>query len=267
MTAGVEGRLALVTGAAGHLGRQIATALAGAGARLLLTDRAESGAALAKTAARCTEVAPGGDVATIVVDVTDVDAVRAALEARDADDPVRLLVNNAGYQGVFANTIDLPIDDLRLVLDVNVVGAFVVLQAAARDMRRAGGGAIVNLASMAGVSGAPNMPAYSASKAAIGGLTRAAAKDLAPFGIRVNAVSPGFVGPGPMWERQVAEQARVPSPYYADEVAAVAEQMIGSVPLRRYGSADEVAATVLFLLSGGAGFITGTEIEISGGGR
>ena len=97
-------------------------------------------------------------------------------------------------------------------------------------------GAVVNVASMAGVSGAPNMPAYAASKAAVIGLTKAAAKDLAPHGIRVNAVSPAFVGPGRMWETQVARQAAAGSQYYATDPDEVAAQMIGMVPMRRYGS-------------------------------
>ena len=89
-----------------------------------------------------------------------------------------------------------------------MLGVLAVLAAVSRQMiEHGGGGSIVNIASMAGVSGAPNMPAYSASKAAVIGLTRAAAKDLAPAGIRVNAVSPAFIGPGRMWETQVAQQA------------------------------------------------------------
>jgi len=98
------------------------------------------------------------------------------------------------------------------------------------------------------------------------GLTKSAAKDLAPFGIRVNSVSPGFIGPGYMWDRQVEQQASVPSPYYADTVAAVAQQMIDMVPLRRYGRLDEVASAVLFLLSSASSFVNSVNLEISGGG-
>jgi NAD(P)-dependent dehydrogenase (short-subunit alcohol dehydrogenase family) len=118
---------------------------------------------------------------------------------------------------------------------------------------------------MAGVSGAPNMPAYSASKAAVIGLTKAAAKDLAPHGIRVNAVSPAFVGPGRMWDTQVARQAAAGSQYYAADPDEVAEQMIGMVPMRRFGSAHEVATVVAFLLSDDASYVTGVNLEVSGG--
>ena len=123
---------------------------------------------------------------------------------------------------------------------------------------------MVNTASMA-KGGAPNMAAYSASKAAVVALTKTAAKDLAPDSIRVNSVSPAFIGPGLMWDRQVQLQADTPSQYFADDPDEVAAQMIGSVPLRRYGSLDEVAAAVLFLLSDDASYITAFDIEISGG--
>lgn len=109
------------------------------------------------------------------------------------------------------------------------------------------------------------MAAYSASKAAVIGLTLSAAKDLAPLGIRVNTISPAFIGPGAMWDRQVELQASTPSPYFPDDPAEVARQMIGMVPLRRYGSVEEVAAVAAFLLSDDASYVTGTNTEISGG--
>src|SRR5205085_520532 len=174
----------------------------------------------------------------IAFDVTDESATAAVMEKLGA---VGGLVNNAGYQGVFTPIEDHPLEDGRRVIGVNVLGLMTVLAAVGRVMiAEGGGGSVVNIASMAGVSGAPNMPAYSASKAAVIGLTKAAAKDLAPAGIRVNAVSPGFVGPGRMWETQVQQQAGVGSQFFAGEPEAVAAQMIGMVPLRRYGSVDEV---------------------------
>jgi NAD(P)-dependent dehydrogenase (short-subunit alcohol dehydrogenase family) len=176
------------------------------------------------------------------------------------------LFNNAGYQGAFAPTHVYPLDDARKVIEVNVIGVLNVLTIVAAAMTAAGrGGAIVNTASMAGVGGAPNMPAYSASKAAVIGMTKTAAKDLAPAGIRVNAVSPAFIGPGRMWDRQVELQAAVGSQYYATSFDEVSAQMINMVPLRRYGSTEEVAKVVAFLLSEEASYVTGINIEIAGG--
>jgi NAD(P)-dependent dehydrogenase (short-subunit alcohol dehydrogenase family) len=118
---------------------------------------------------------------------------------------------------------------------------------------------------MAGVNGAPNMPAYATSKAAVIGLTQSASRDLAPHGIRVNAVSPAFIGPGAMWDNQVAQQAAAGSQYYAPEPDAVAKQMIDAIPLRRYGSPAEVAYVICFLAGDRSSYLTGINIEIAGG--
>ncbi len=176
------------------------------------------------------------------------------------------MFNNAGVQGEITPIHRTSPADVAKVISINVVGAFAVLTAAGSAMVEAGrGGAIVNSASMAGVSGAPNMAAYSASKAAIIGLTKSAAKDLAPAGIRVNAISPAFIGPGMMWDRQVELQANARSQYFPDDPAAVAEQMIDSIPLRRVGSTGEVADVVAYLLSDASSYVTGSNIEINGG--
>jgi NAD(P)-dependent dehydrogenase (short-subunit alcohol dehydrogenase family) len=242
----------LVTGAAGDIGTAIAEVLARRGYELVLADHPDASERLDEVCGRL-----GAQRATF--DVTDEAAVAAAV---DGVGPLGGLVNNAGYQGVFTSVDLYPLEDARRVLEVNVLGVMTVLAAAARVMT---GGAIVNIASMAGVSGAPNMPAYSASKAAVIGLTKSAAKDLASLGIRVNAVSPAFIGPGRMWDTQVARQAAAGSQYYAADPDEVASQMIGMVPMRRYGSVQEVATVVAFLLSDDASYVTGVNVEVSGG--
>jgi 2-dehydro-3-deoxy-L-rhamnonate dehydrogenase (NAD+) len=242
----------LVTGAAGDIGSAIAEELARRGHRLALADHPD-------VAARLDELRLRLGAESVTFDVTDQAAVTAAVEGLG---PLGGLVNNAGYQGVFTSVERYPLDDARRVVEVNVLGVMSVLAAAARVMT---GGAVVNIASMAGVSGAPNMPAYSASKAAVIGLTKAAAKDLAPHGIRVNAVSPAFIGPGRMWETQVASQAAAGSQYYAADPDDVAAQMVGMVPMRRYGSVHEVATVVAFLLSDDASYVTGVNVEVAGG--
>eukprot|EP00755_Sulcionema_specki_P011883 Sspe_Gene.8074::Locus_2751_Transcript_5_5_Confidence_0.250_Length_640::g.8074::m.8074 len=131
-------------------------------------------------------------------------------------------------------------------------------------MKESGGGAIVNTASMAAHSGPPNMIAYGTSKAAVLHMTRIAAKDYAPHNIRVNSVSPAFIGPGFMWTRQIELQAAADSQYYDKDPAVVAQQMVGSTPLRRYGLIDEVIGPVTFLLSDDASYLTGVDIQITG---
>jgi NAD(P)-dependent dehydrogenase (short-subunit alcohol dehydrogenase family) len=266
MESDVSGRIALVTGAGGDIGRAVAVELARRGARLVLADLPAAASGLDVTRGEAVAASTDAVVETVTFDVRDARAVVGAVDAAaDRIGVATLIANVAGYQGQFRNVVDYDLDDARLVLDINLIGVLSVLQVAARRMRDAGlAGSIVNIASMA-ARGAVNMPAYSASKGAVISLTRAAAKDLAPFGIRVNSVSPGFIGPGVMWERQVALQAATPSQYYADDEDTVAQQMIDAVPLRRYGSLDEVARVVTFLLSDASSYMTGSDLEIAGG--
>jgi NAD(P)-dependent dehydrogenase (short-subunit alcohol dehydrogenase family) len=258
-------RFAVVTGAAGDLGRATCLGLARDGWSLMVSDHPAAEESLEATRSVC--AATGVEVVAAAFDVTDEDAVERSLGGlAERGRLPAALVASAGVQGEFAPVHEYEPASLRRVLDVNVAGVFNCIHAAARLMIGDGaGGTIVALASMAGVNGAPNMPAYAASKAAVVGLVKSAARDLAPHGIRVNAVSPGFIGPGAMWDNQVARQAAAGSQYFAEDETRVATQMIESIPLRRYGSPAEVASVVCFLAGDRSSYVTGTNIEISGG--
>jgi NAD(P)-dependent dehydrogenase (short-subunit alcohol dehydrogenase family) len=262
-----SGSTALVTGAAGDIGRAAAVRLVESGADVIITDLGRASEGLDRTRAACGEVADGGDTLVVAADVTDPTSVEACFGAAvERFAPPDLVFNNAGVQGELLPLQDYPIDDFPYVMNVNVFGIFNVLREAARRLRVAGvGGSIVNSASMAGVEGAANMPAYSASKGAVMSITRSASKDFAPLGIRVNAVSPAFIGEGLMWDRQVTRQAQAGTQYYSSDPAVVAEEMIGAVPIRRTGTLDEVAAAVMWLLSEESSYITGHNLVISGG--
>jgi NAD(P)-dependent dehydrogenase (short-subunit alcohol dehydrogenase family) len=239
--------------------------LAEDGWSLLIADHPTQGPGLEATRDACE--ASGAEIASATFDVTEHDAVADAVGMLAAQHGVpTAVVANAGVQGEFAPVHQHGIDVLRRVLDVNVVGVFNTVQLTARLMIGAqAGGSIVTMASMAGVNGPPNMPAYAASKAAVIGLTKSASRDLAPHGIRVNAVSPAFIGPGTMWDNQVAQQAAADSQYYATDPETVARQMIDMVPLRRYGAPSEVADVICYLAGDRSSYLTGINIEVAGG--
>ena len=256
------GRTILITGGAGDIGRATARRFAADGAGVVLLDVNEE--KMAKAAGELE--AYKTPVAAIRCDVTSPDDVANAFAgAVKRFGRIDFVFNNAGYQGAFARTDEYPEADFQRVIDINVGGVFRILKAAARHMRAAGGGAIVNTASYAGVMGPPNMLAYAASKFAVIGMTQTAAKDLAPYRIRVNALLAALIGPGLMWTRQTELQAAVGSQYFAADVKVVEQQMINSVPLRRLGSLEEVANAVAFLMSDEASYITGFNLEITGG--
>lgn len=256
------GKTILITGGAGDIGQATARRFAANGAGVALLDlNAEKMAQLARELA--THNVPVG---TYQCDVTaSGDVAKAFASAIQQFGRIDYVFNNAGYQGVFAKTDEYPADDFQKVIDINVVGVFHVLKAAAQHLRASGGGAIVNTASYAGVVGPPNMLAYAASKFAVIGITQTAAKDLAPYSIRVNALSPSLIGPGMMWTRQTQLQAAVGSQYFDTDPKTVEQQMINSVPMRRLGSLEEVANGVAFLMSDAASYITGFNLEITGG--
>lgn len=257
------GKTILITGGAGDIGQATARRFAADGAGIVLLDLNE---AKMVDVAQQLEEAYKISVATFGCNVTAPDDVKKALAgAVEQFGRIDYVFNNAGYQGVFAKTDEYPDEDFQKVIDINVVGVFHVLKAAAQHLRDAGGGAIVNMASHAGVVGPPNMIAYAASKFAVIGITQTAAKDLAPYNIRVNALSPSLIGPGMMWTRQTELQAAVGSQYFDADPKVVEQQMIDSVPMRRLGSLEEVANSVAFLMSDEASYITGFNLDITGG--
>ncbi|ADY14001.1 SDR family NAD(P)-dependent oxidoreductase [Sphaerochaeta globosa] len=250
----------VVTGSAGDIGRAVALRFAREGAILALFDVRPSDATQAAVEAI------GGEARSYRCDVTDAQSVQTAVNQVVSDfGKIDLLFNNAGYQGLFKKTHAYPQDDFFKVININLVGAFHVLRSVSEVMVKQGSGCIVNTASMAGVGVPPNMIAYGSSKAAIISMTKIAAKDLAPYGIRVNAISPAFMGPGVMWDRQVALQAQAGSPYYDSDPLVVEHQMVNEIPMHRLGDIKEIPGVVAFLMSDDASYITGENVRIAGG--
>lgn len=255
-----ENKSIMITGGAGDIGFATAMRFASEGAKIALVDVKDMTDAVRQI------TNAGAKVRAYRCDVTDFSDVERTVDSIIADfGGIDLLFNNAGIQGAFQQLHRYPVDDFAKVIEVNLIGAFHVLRAVSAHMVENKGGAIVNTASMAGVDGPVNMAAYGASKFAMIGLTQTAAKDLAPFHIRVNSISPGFMGPGFMWDRQVDLQAAVGSQYFDSDRNVVVKQMISAVPMRRYGDIAEIPGTVAYLMSDDASYVTGVNIKLSGG--
>jgi NAD(P)-dependent dehydrogenase (short-subunit alcohol dehydrogenase family) len=246
-----HGRTGAVTGAASGLGRSIALALASEGARLLLMDR--DAAALAEVAASC----PGAvAVATDVSSAAEIDA--AAMEGLSRLGPASLLVTAAGILGPTAPAVDVQEADWDRVFAVNVKGTWLAIRAFMPQIRQAGGGAVVTIASTAGLAGSAQLQAYSATKGAVVMLSRSLALTHGPEGIRVNCVCPGSIET-PMLA------ATFDAAGDAAERAARVALFQARYPLQRFGKADEVADATLFLLSEQASFLTGVALPVDGG--
>jgi NAD(P)-dependent dehydrogenase (short-subunit alcohol dehydrogenase family) len=233
-------KTAIVTGAAGDIGAAIARVLAGAGYKVGVLDLDE---------ARVREVASKiAGAMPLVASVTDEASVEAALDAFGAIPD--LVVNNAGIVR-FGYLIDQSLEDFRRVLDVDLVGIFVVARACARRMVTRGSGAIVNITSIGGMATGTNAGAYPAAKAGAAKLTEQMALEWGPQGIRVNAIAPGFIDGG------------MSAGFFKDP--KIRARRGNAVPLRRLGTPEDVAQAVLFLGSDAASYISGQHVAVDGG--
>jgi NAD(P)-dependent dehydrogenase (short-subunit alcohol dehydrogenase family) len=250
---GLAGKRALITGGASGIGRAIAFELAGAGCDIALMDI--DGAAGEATAAEIRKIgraahAAAGDVAL----ARSVHAAVADLESRGA--PFDILVNNAGIARM-GSLLAISEKDWRDTFAVNVDGIFHVTRAVVPGMVARRRGAVVNLASWLGRRGNPVFSAYAASKFAVVGITQSLAPEVAPYGVRVNAVCPGIIGGTPMREAldKAAAGAGLPP----------TEERVKSIPLGRTGTPQDVAKVVAFLASDAAAYVTGAAYDVSGG--
>ncbi len=240
-----KGKTALVTGSARGIGRTIAEKLAARGAKVVISDVLIEAAE--ETAGQLRQ--QGFEAAAYKADVSNAEEVKALIDAVVAKfGSLDILVNNAG---VTRDTLLMRMSekDWDLVLDINLKGAFLMTQAAARIMMKQRYGRIVNITSVVGIMGNAGQANYSASKAGLIGLTKSSAKELAGRNITVNAVAPGFID---------TDMTRKLPP-------EVIENFINATPLKRFGAPEDVAEAVAFLASDSASYITGQVLGVNGG--
>lgn len=244
----LEDRVAFVTGAASGIGREIAVLFAREGARIAAFDRSrETGdgllAGLVEAGARQHLVVYGD-----VREPSEIDRAMDSVVA--AAGRIDVLVNCAGVREI-GDVYTMPADEWENVIAINLSGTFYCCQSAARRMRESGGGSIVNMSSVGGLIGLSHRPAYTAAKHGIVGLTKSLSRDLAPAGIRVNAICPGVI------RTPLTEQ------YFSDERF---EREIGAaVPLGRHGEPSDVAQAALYLASDMSAYVTGVALPVDGG--
>ena len=243
----MKGRHAVITGGATGLGFAIGQRMLASGARITIWDRDIGG--MGTAAEQLKKMHPGAQVACVHVDVAQHASVVQATAQTLAIAPVDALVNSAGITGPNTKLWDYPVDDWRQVFDINVHGLFHCCRELSAHMRARNSGRIVNIASVAGKEGNPNASAYSASKAAVIGLTKSLGKELADTGVRVNCITPAAVQTA-MFDQMTPEHIAF---------------MLGKIPMGRFGKVEEIAAMVTWLCTEECSFSTGAVFDLSGG--
>lgn len=240
-------KTAVITGAGSGLGRAIALRFAAEGARIVVAELNEASGA--ETA--CLIQTQGGEAIAVTTDVSDAAAVAQLFQTIDAQGwGVDILVNNAGQGGTLTPLHQLTDEAWQAMIATHLNGTFYCTRAALQRMLPRQSGAIINLSSVAGLAGMPMGVSYSAAKAGIIGFTKAAGKEVARFGIRINAIAPGWV------ETPILD-------HLPDKLR---DGMANTVPLGRIGQPEEIAALALFLASDEASYVIGQVISPNGGG-
>jgi meso-butanediol dehydrogenase / (S,S)-butanediol dehydrogenase / diacetyl reductase len=251
-----DDRVAMVTGAGSGIGQRVACEFARSGARVVVTDVSLDGA---EATAREIERLGGGAVVRAMDVTSEASVVETVTEVSASVGPVSLLVNCAGVSSM-APFLDLTEEDWDRNMDVNAKGVFLVTREVARTMVSRREGCVVSIASAAAKEGTPLLAHYSASKWAVVGLTQSVAREVAPFGVRVNAVCPGCVRT-PMQDREIVWEGQL----RGMEPEAVRRGYIAHTPLGRLCETEDVADVVLFLCSDKARFMTGQAVNVTGG--
>ncbi|MFD7503443.1 3-hydroxybutyrate dehydrogenase [Streptomyces sp. NPDC059850] len=251
---GLSGRTAVVTGAAGGIGRACSLRLAAAGVRVRAVDRDAEGLADLVAFAEHERTAPAGTVEACALDLTDLDAAERAAEGAD------ILVNNAGMQCV-RPIEDFPPEVFSRMLTVMLEAPFRMVRGALPGMYERGWGRIVNISSVHGLIASPYKSAYVAAKHGLEGLSKTTALEGAPYGVTSNCVSPGYVRT-PLVERQIADQAAA---HGISPERVVSDVLLADAAVKRLVEPEEVAEAVAYLCGPHSSFITGASLTMDGG--
>jgi len=248
----LDGKVAVVTGAAGVIGAATVRLMAERGARIVAVDRREQ-----DLAAVTGSLPAASEALAIAADVTAEDEVADYVRAAvDKFGTIDVFYNNAGVEGEVKPITEYALEAFRRVIDVNVVGVFLGLKHVLPVMLKQNSGSIINTASIAGLTGSPQIAVYSASKHAVIGLTKSVAGECTGTGVRVNCVCPGLI------------DSRMLSAIFQGRHGGNApplERIVERIPARRLGRADEVASIVAFLASDEASYVSGSAYTVDGG--